>query len=149
MQHGKAHSSRSASLPDHTTLLSLQTLSVGIDASDVPPEYILSILSQCSTFPEVLVFFLKGRLTSRFLWMRQDLSNIDTYFMIDCQGDGIVNAHEIGSGLGKILEKSTEVSHRSLKFERMDVDARHLGRAKTPLAFQHKSIRPHVERRRD
>jgi hypothetical protein len=36
---------------------------VAIDASDVPADYILAILSQCSTFPEVLIFFLKGRLT--------------------------------------------------------------------------------------
>ena len=42
-----------------------QSVDVTIDASDVPSDYILAILSQCSTFPEVLVFFLKGRLTVR------------------------------------------------------------------------------------
>jgi hypothetical protein len=41
----------------------VQVLEVSIDASDVPSDYILAILSQCSTFPEVLIFFLKGRLT--------------------------------------------------------------------------------------
>lgn len=43
----------------------LQVLEVAIDASDVPSDYILAILSQCSTFPEVLIFFLKGKLTVR------------------------------------------------------------------------------------
>lgn len=62
-----------------------KVVDVVIDASDVPTEYIMSILTQCSTFPEVLIFFLRGQLTSRFLWMKQRLSMIDTYFMIDCQ----------------------------------------------------------------
>ncbi|KFM27945.1 hypothetical protein F751_5281, partial [Auxenochlorella protothecoides] len=38
-------------------------IDVTIDASDVPSDYILAILSQCSTFPEVLIFFLQGNLT--------------------------------------------------------------------------------------
>lgn len=42
-------------------------LDVSIDASDVPSDYILAILSQCSTFPQKLVFFLQGNLTVR--WM--------------------------------------------------------------------------------
>ena len=48
--------------PHHNTP---QSLGVAIDASDVPSDYILAILSQCSTFPEVLIFFLKGKLTVR------------------------------------------------------------------------------------
>ena len=39
------------------------SLEVIIDASDVPSDYILAILSQCSTFPQKLVFFLQGDLT--------------------------------------------------------------------------------------
>jgi len=34
-----------------------------IDASGVPSDYILSILSQCSTFPHVLTFFIQGKLS--------------------------------------------------------------------------------------
>ncbi|KAL4515034.1 hypothetical protein Ndes2526B_g03650 [Nannochloris sp. 'desiccata'] len=65
-----------------------------IDASDVPADYILSILSQCSTFPEVLVFFLKGKLRARYLWQYQHLATIDTYFMINCRDGGTVPAAE-------------------------------------------------------
>ncbi len=38
---------------------------MAIDASDVPSDYILAILSQCSTFPETLIFFLKGKMLVR------------------------------------------------------------------------------------
>lgn len=65
-----------------------------IDASDVPADYILSILSQCSTFPEVLVFFLKGKLRARYLWQYQHLATIDTYFMINCRDGGTVPSTE-------------------------------------------------------
>jgi len=61
-------------------------LQVQVDASGVPKDYILSIVSQCSTFPHVLTFFLQGKVSVRhFLLPRQDsLPSIDTYFMIDC-----------------------------------------------------------------
>jgi hypothetical protein len=65
-----------------------------IDASDVPADYILSILSQCSTFPEVLTFFLKGKLRARYLWQYQHLATIDTYFMINCRDGGTVPSAE-------------------------------------------------------
>jgi hypothetical protein len=38
---------------------------VSIDASDVPSEYALTILSECAAFPRRLVFFLKGTLSVR------------------------------------------------------------------------------------
>ncbi|RMZ52288.1 hypothetical protein APUTEX25_001678, partial [Auxenochlorella protothecoides] len=63
-------------------------IDVTIDASDVPSDYILAILSQCSTFPEVLIFFLQGNLTARYLFQRQHLTAIDTYFLIDCRNGG-------------------------------------------------------------
>ena len=69
-------------------------LHVEIDASDVPADYILSILSQCSTFPEVLIFFLKGHLTARYFWVKQRMAVIDTYFMISCTDGGTVPAGE-------------------------------------------------------
>jgi hypothetical protein len=40
-----------------------QFVDVPVDASDVPSDYILAILGQCTTFPRVLTFFLKGKLT--------------------------------------------------------------------------------------
>jgi hypothetical protein len=67
---------------------------IDINASDVPSDYILSILSQCSTFPEVLVFFLKGKLRARYLWQYQHLATIDTYFMISCRDGGTVPSTE-------------------------------------------------------
>ncbi|KAL4854192.1 hypothetical protein ACK3TF_005038 [Chlorella vulgaris] len=63
-----------------------KVLEVAIDASDVPSDYILAILSQCSTFPEVLIFFLKGKLTARFMWQRQHLAGLDSHFMVNCSG---------------------------------------------------------------
>ncbi len=36
-----------------------------MDASNVPGEYALTILSECAAFPRRLVFFLKGSLTVR------------------------------------------------------------------------------------
>jgi hypothetical protein len=65
-------------------------LELRIDASDVPADYIISILPSCSTFPEVLIFFLKGRLTARYLLQRQHLATIDTYFLVDCKKGGAV-----------------------------------------------------------
>ena len=38
---------------------------MNIDASDVPSEYALTILSECAAFPRRLVFFLKGTLSVR------------------------------------------------------------------------------------
>ena len=36
-----------------------------MDASNVPGEYALTILSECAAFPRRLVFFLKGQLEVR------------------------------------------------------------------------------------
>ena len=76
-----------------------------IDASEVPSEYILSILSQCSTFPEVLVFFLKGKLKAKYLWVYQHLATIDTYFLISCRDErgDVVAALEEGEDEGDRL----------------------------------------------
>ncbi len=43
----------------------MQVLEVTVDASNVPGEYALTILSECAAFPRRLVFFLKGS-----LWVR-------------------------------------------------------------------------------
>ena len=45
----------------------MQVVEVNIDASDVPSEYALTILSECAAFPRRLVFFLKGTLSVRML----------------------------------------------------------------------------------
>ena len=80
-----------------------------IDASDVPADYILSILSQCSTFPEVLVFFLKGKLRARYLWQYQHLATIDTYFMISCKDGGTVPADEKNGTTLQLLQTPAEL----------------------------------------
>lgn len=86
-----------------------------IDASDVPADYILSILSQCSTFPEVLVFFLKGKLRARYLWQYQPLATIDTYFMINCRDGGTVPESE---------KNETELVREMEDYIRLNVPAR-------------------------
>ena len=45
--------------------LPAQVLEVVVDASNVPGEYALTILSECAAFPRRLVFFLKGQLEVR------------------------------------------------------------------------------------
>lgn len=32
-----------------------------------------------------LIFFLKGRLTARYMWQRQVLAQLNSYFMVDCK----------------------------------------------------------------
>lgn len=86
----------SSTLASCITSSLLQVIHVEIDASDVPADYILSILSQCSTFPEVLIFFLRGHLTAQYLWQRQYLATIDTYFMISCTDGGTVPPKQLG-----------------------------------------------------
>ncbi|KDD74939.1 hypothetical protein H632_c975p0 [Helicosporidium sp. ATCC 50920] len=78
-----------------------EQIEVNIDASDAPPEYILAIASQCSTFPEVLIFFLRGQLTAKYLFQTQRLTAIDTYFLIDCKSGGPVPSSE-GSALAAL-----------------------------------------------
>ena len=46
--------------------VSAQVLEVVVDASNVPGEYALTILSECAAFPRRLVFFLKGQLEVSF-----------------------------------------------------------------------------------
>lgn len=46
-------------------MLAVQVLEVVVDASNVPGEYALTILSECAAFPRRLVFFLKGQLEVR------------------------------------------------------------------------------------
>lgn len=38
-----------------------------------------------ATPPQMLIFFLKGRLMARYLGMRQHLATLDTYFLINCK----------------------------------------------------------------
>ncbi|KAA6418822.1 MAG: tRNA methyltransferase [Trebouxia sp. A1-2] len=65
-------------------------LELVVDASNVPSKYILTILSECATFPRRLIFFVKGSFGAHFLGQTQGLSPIDTYFMIDCINGGSV-----------------------------------------------------------
>ena len=46
----------------HPAAACAQVLEVVVDASNVPGEYALTILSECAAFPRRLVFFLKGQL---------------------------------------------------------------------------------------
>ncbi|KAL3134864.1 hypothetical protein ABBQ32_007830 [Trebouxia sp. C0010 RCD-2024] len=65
-------------------------LELVVDASNVPSKYILTILSECATFPRRLIFFVKGNFGAQFMGQTQSLPPIDTYFMIDCINGGSV-----------------------------------------------------------
>ena len=43
-------------------------LQLVVDASNVPSKYILTILSECATFPRRLIFFVKGSFGVSHLW---------------------------------------------------------------------------------
>lgn len=64
-------------------------LTFTMDASNVPKDYILSIIGQCSTFPHALTFFLQGDVHAKGIWQffgPTKVADIDTYFMVDCNG---------------------------------------------------------------
>lgn len=71
-------------LPDApVTLLHRSSLccpQVTVDASNVPNEYALAILSECMTFPRRLVFFLKGYLTVRWPSYTRSSADIIQWF---------------------------------------------------------------------
>ncbi|CAK0787577.1 hypothetical protein CVIRNUC_010799 [Coccomyxa viridis] len=81
-----------------------QVLEVVVDASNVPGEYALTILSECAAFPRRLVFFLKGQLEVRDFFQKVQLSPIDTYFMIDCVNGGKVPAPVDPSKMDPVLD---------------------------------------------
>ncbi|KAG2490223.1 hypothetical protein HYH03_011348 [Edaphochlamys debaryana] len=61
-----------------------QVLTVDMDASSVPQQYLFTIYTQCFTFPERIIFFLTGKLKSRFLGWVLAIPDIDNYFIISC-----------------------------------------------------------------
>ncbi|GLC33038.1 hypothetical protein PLESTF_000134900 [Pleodorina starrii] len=61
-----------------------EVITVDMDASSVPQEYLFTIYTQCFTFPERIIFFLTGKLTSRYLGWTFTLPDIDNYFIISC-----------------------------------------------------------------
>lgn len=62
----------------------MQVLEVTVDASNVPGEYALTILSECAAFPRRLVFFLKGS-----LWVSRRSQN----YQVLCYVQGAVACH--------------------------------------------------------
>ncbi|MEW5299305.1 MAG: hypothetical protein WDW36_002332 [Sanguina aurantia] len=55
-----------------------QIMTVEMDASSVPQKYLFTIYSQCFTFPEKLIFFLKSKLQAEYLGSVYDLPLIDS-----------------------------------------------------------------------
>ncbi|KAF5836153.1 hypothetical protein DUNSADRAFT_6356, partial [Dunaliella salina] len=61
-----------------------EELHLRLNASSVPRDYLLTIYTQCFTFPHSLIFFLKADLQSKYLGATWNLPKIDNYFMINC-----------------------------------------------------------------
>ncbi|PNW80361.1 hypothetical protein CHLRE_07g314300v5 [Chlamydomonas reinhardtii] len=61
-----------------------EVIEVDMDASSVPQKYLFTIYTQCFTFPERIIFFLTGRLQSRFLGYNFSIPDIDSYFIVPC-----------------------------------------------------------------
>ncbi|GIM11256.1 hypothetical protein Vretimale_14786, partial [Volvox reticuliferus] len=59
-------------------------ITVDMDASSVPQEYLFTIYTQCFTFPERIIFFLTGKLRSKYLGWVLPIPDIDNYFIISC-----------------------------------------------------------------
>ena len=51
----------------HITHSHSAAMQLDVDASNVPSKYILTILSECATFPRRLIFFVKGSFAVGFL----------------------------------------------------------------------------------
>eukprot|EP00210_Caulerpa_lentillifera_P002596 g2487.t1 len=62
-------------------------VSVAVNASYVPMEYIPTLLQHCFSFPYQLVFFVDGSFKAKYLLQSQSLS-LDTYKYITCPMDG-------------------------------------------------------------
>ncbi|PNH06721.1 Transmembrane protein 106B, partial [Tetrabaena socialis] len=61
-----------------------QVIEMDMDASSVPQQYLFTIYTQCFTFPERIIFFLTGKLESRYLGWVSTLPDIDNYFIVPC-----------------------------------------------------------------
>ncbi|KAG2441136.1 hypothetical protein HXX76_003988 [Chlamydomonas incerta] len=61
-----------------------EVIEVDMDASSVPQKYLFTIYTQCFTFPERIIFFLTGKLQSRFLGYNFSIPDIDSYFIVPC-----------------------------------------------------------------
>lgn len=60
-----------------------QEINVVVDASNVPFNYITTVLENCDVFPHELVFFLEGQFEGHYLGQRQNLT-LDTYTFVNC-----------------------------------------------------------------
>eukprot|EP00192_Tetraselmis_astigmatica_P013786 CAMPEP_0117693092 /NCGR_PEP_ID=MMETSP0804-20121206/26682_1 /TAXON_ID=1074897 /ORGANISM="Tetraselmis astigmatica, Strain CCMP880" /LENGTH=341 /DNA_ID=CAMNT_0005506595 /DNA_START=62 /DNA_END=1087 /DNA_ORIENTATION=- len=87
-------------------------INVKIDASNVPSNYTLTIMEHClgTLEPQTLVFFLKGRLHASYLIQNQDLTEIDTYFMIDCVLISTHSSKEDRAALRQAVEMERRVA---------------------------------------
>ncbi|KXZ47887.1 hypothetical protein GPECTOR_32g500 [Gonium pectorale] len=61
-----------------------QVISMEMDASSVPQQYLFTIYTQCFTFPERIIFFLTGKLQSKYMGWVFPIPDIDNYFIISC-----------------------------------------------------------------
>ncbi|EFJ44748.1 hypothetical protein VOLCADRAFT_118686 [Volvox carteri f. nagariensis] len=59
-------------------------ITVDMDASSVPQEYVFTIYTHCTTFPMETIFFLTGKLQSKYLGGLFHIPDIDNYFIISC-----------------------------------------------------------------
>eukprot|EP00879_Flechtneria_rotunda_P026473 GHRR01028228.1.p1 GENE.GHRR01028228.1~~GHRR01028228.1.p1 ORF type:complete len:227 (+),score=75.36 GHRR01028228.1:747-1427(+) len=77
--------------------ISNQTLSVTVDASNLPRKYTAVVYTQCFNFPRQLIFFLLGTFKASYLGYETQLPKIDTYFMLDCSGAS--NSYDGSNGM--------------------------------------------------
>jgi hypothetical protein len=74
----------------------VQDIHFCLDASGVPEDLSLTIISMCMLYPQKLMFVCKAELTSETWVGTTELPTIDTYFMVDCYpGQEKVNSDEI------------------------------------------------------
>lgn len=48
-------------------------------------ETLAAALPSAWAYLQELIFFLKGRLAARYMWQRQNLAQLNSYFMVDCK----------------------------------------------------------------
>mmetsp|Transcript_131 Transcript_131/g.286 ORF Transcript_131/g.286 Transcript_131/m.286 type:complete len:254 (+) Transcript_131:98-859(+) len=85
-----------------------EAIKLRLDASSVPRDYLLTIYTQCFTFPHSLIFFLKASLQSKYLGTTWYLPKIDNYFMINCNETKHHHEdhseHPISSAMGSVVQ---------------------------------------------
>lgn len=67
---------------------STRNFSVEMTANQLDQSYRMTVVERCLATPHELIFFLRAEMDAHFLGYKQEISNIDTYFVVNCTLNG-------------------------------------------------------------